>query len=58
MLGSRAASVLLALVLLVSFTAAWTKEDHEIFRLNDEVTSAEERQNTFTQMMEIALELA
>lgn len=37
----RTLSLLLLLSLLVVFTRAWTKEDHEIFRLRDEVADTE-----------------
>lgn len=43
---SRAA-VLLLLVCLVGLVAAWTKEDHEIFRLKDEVEASEGHNETF-----------
>jgi len=37
--------VLFAVLLVVA--AAWTKEDYEIFRLNDEVTATEGHNVTF-----------
>lgn len=37
----------LLLVCLVAFASAWTKEDHEIFRLRDEVVSSEGHNATF-----------
>ncbi|QIX00060.1 hypothetical protein AMS68_005577 [Peltaster fructicola] len=42
---SRAA--LLLLLCLTAFAAAWTKEDHEIFRLNDEFQASEGKNVTF-----------
>ncbi|CAK4029666.1 J domain-containing [Lecanosticta acicola] len=41
----RAATLLL--VCLVTFTIAWSKEDHEIFRLRDEVLAGEGHNATF-----------
>ncbi|CAK1368352.1 unnamed protein product [Cercospora beticola] len=38
---------LLLLALLVALAAAWTKEDHEIFRLHDEVQKSEGTNATF-----------
>jgi len=46
MKGSIRAALLL-LVCLVGLVAAWSKEDHEIFRLNDEVQSHEGHNETF-----------
>ncbi|EDU45419.1 DnaJ DnaJ-class molecular chaperone with C-terminal Zn finger domain [Pyrenophora tritici-repentis] len=44
---------LLALVvcLFVAFAAAWTKEDHEIFRIRDEVAKAEGKNVTFYDLL-------
>lgn len=42
-----ARAALLLLVGLVAFAAAWTKEDHEIFRLRDEVSAHEGSDSTF-----------
>ena len=57
MLGNRAATramlLLLAFLGFSSFAAAWTKEDHEIFRLNDEVVSTEGRNVTFYSLLNI-----
>ncbi|KAJ4370407.1 hypothetical protein N0V83_004925 [Neocucurbitaria cava] len=46
-------NALLALVLCVfaAFAAAWTKEDHEIFRLRDEVAAAEGANVTFYDLL-------
>lgn len=40
-------SVVLLLLCLVALVAAWTKEDHEIFRLRDELIAAEGQNVTF-----------
>lgn len=47
MLLSLHRAALLLLVVLASFAAAWSKEDHEIFRLNDEVQKSEGLNATF-----------
>ncbi|KAK4500478.1 hypothetical protein PRZ48_008667 [Zasmidium cellare] len=44
---SRAASLLLLVLALTAFAAAWSKEDHEIFRLRDEVLANEGSNATF-----------
>lgn len=44
---SRAASLLLLVLGLTTFVAAWSKEDHEIFRLRDEVLAHEGSNATF-----------
>ncbi|KAF2133972.1 DNAJ domain-containing protein [Dothidotthia symphoricarpi CBS 119687] len=41
----------LVLCLFAAFAAAWTKEDHEIFRLRDEVATAEGANVTFYDML-------
>ena len=41
------AALLLLLVCLTGLSVAWTKEDHEIFRLKDEVQAHEGRNTTF-----------
>ena len=48
--GVRAA-ILLLLVLCVEWSFCWTKEDHEIFRLKDEVQSSEGSNATFYSFM-------
>ncbi|KAF2034756.1 DNAJ domain-containing protein [Setomelanomma holmii] len=45
------ALLLLAVCLFVAFAAAWTKEDHEIFRLRDEVAAAEGSNVTFYDLL-------
>jgi hypothetical protein len=44
----------LVLGLLVSLTAAWSKEDHEIFRLRDEVVAHDGSNVTFYDLLDIA----
>lgn len=44
---SRAASLLLLVLACAAFVAAWSKEDHEIFRLRDEVLAHEGSNATF-----------
>jgi curved DNA-binding protein CbpA len=48
--GVRAA-ILLLLVCCVGWSACWTKEDHEIFRLKDEVQASEGSNATFYSFM-------
>ncbi|KAF1815813.1 hypothetical protein P152DRAFT_505592 [Eremomyces bilateralis CBS 781.70] len=43
----RAVLTLLLIAVLATVTLAWTKEDHEIFRLHDEVAAAEHGQNWY-----------
>ncbi|KAH7355847.1 DNAJ domain-containing protein [Pyrenochaeta sp. MPI-SDFR-AT-0127] len=45
------ALVALVLCLFAAFAAAWTKEDHEIFRLRDEVAAAEGANITFYDLL-------
>ena len=47
MRASTRAAVLLLLVCLVGLSSCWTKEDHEIFRLKDEVQASEGSNATF-----------
>ncbi|KAH7077066.1 hypothetical protein FB567DRAFT_534468 [Paraphoma chrysanthemicola] len=45
------ALLMLAVCLFVAFAAAWTKEDHEIFRVRDEVAAAEGNNVTFYDLL-------
>ncbi|KAI7259890.1 hypothetical protein KC335_g11489, partial [Hortaea werneckii] len=45
--SSLRAALLLLVCLCATLTLAWTKEDHEIFRLNDELQSHEGHNATF-----------
>lgn len=51
---SRTPLVLLILVALVALCHAWTKEDHEIFRLRDEVLEAEGPDVTFYDILGVS----
>ncbi|KAI9668269.1 MAG: hypothetical protein M1821_001089 [Bathelium mastoideum] len=50
----RLAWVSLLLSVFVTLAAAWTKEDHEIFRLHDEVTSHEGPETTFYSLIDVS----
>lgn len=45
------ALLILAVCLFAAFVAAWTKEDHEIFRVRDEVAAAEGANVTFYDLL-------
>ncbi|KAF1920137.1 hypothetical protein BDU57DRAFT_508274 [Ampelomyces quisqualis] len=45
------ALLILAVCLFAAFAAAWTKEDHEIFRVRDEVAAAEGNNVTFYDLL-------